>query len=154
DRLVGNPSAVFQKWLSHPTPDDYYDAMVPTIEQYKRISIPILTITGHYDGDQPGALTYYARHMKYGAEETKQNHYLIIGPWDHAGTRTPKPDVGGLKFGSASVLDLNNLHREWYDWTMKNGPKPSFLKKRVAYYVVGAETWKYADSFDAIADDN
>jgi putative CocE/NonD family hydrolase len=151
DRLVGNPSAVFQKWLSHPAPDDYYDAMAPTPEQYKRISIPILTITGHYDGDQPGALTYYTRHMQYGAEQAKQNHYLIIGPWDHAGTRTPKPDVGGLKFGAESILDLNNLHREWYDWTMKSGPKPAFLKKRVAYYVVGAETWKYADNLEAIA---
>ena len=38
-------------------------------------------------------------------------------------------------------------------WTLKGGPKPEFLKKRVAYYVVGpgAENWKYADDLDAIA---
>ncbi|HVH70191.1 MAG TPA: CocE/NonD family hydrolase, partial [Candidatus Dormibacteraeota bacterium] len=71
DQLVGNPSAVFQKWVAHPTPDAYYDAMVPSPEQYKRIGVPILTITGHYDGDQPGAFTYYKRHMKYGTEEAK-----------------------------------------------------------------------------------
>jgi uncharacterized protein len=76
---------------------------------------------------------------------------LIIGPWDHAGTRTPKAEVGGLKFGAASVLDLNKLHTEWYDWTMKGGPKPEFLKKRVAYYLVGAEEWKYAESLESIA---
>jgi len=144
DRLAGNPSAVFQKWLQHPAPDAYYDAMVPSPEQYKRIQFPILTITGHYDGDQPGAFTYYKRHMEYGTPEAKQNHFLIIGPWDHAGTRTPRREVGGLKFGEASVLDLNKLHTEWYDWVMKNGKKPEFLKKRVAYYVVGAgaEDWK------------
>jgi len=153
DRVVGNPSAVFQKWLQHPVPDAYYDAMVPSPEQYKRIQLPILTITGHYDGDQPGAFTYYKRHMEYGTTEAKQNHYLIIGPWDHAGTRTPKREVGGLKFGEASVLDLNKLHTEWYDWVMKNGKKPEFLKKRVAYYVVGAgaEDWKYADSLESIS---
>jgi len=104
DRLVGNPSAVFQKWVAHPVPDAYYDAMVPSPEQYKKISLPILTITGHYDGDQPGAFTYYKRHMQYGTAEAKARHYLIIGPWDHAGTRTPKAEVGGLKFGAASVL--------------------------------------------------
>jgi putative CocE/NonD family hydrolase len=151
DRMIGNPSAVFQKWLQHPVPDDYYDAMAPTPDQYKRLQIPILTITGHYDGDQPGAFTYYRRHMQYGSPEAKHNHYLIIGPWDHAGTRTPKAEMGGLKFAAASVLDLNLLHREWYDWTMKGGPKPEFFKKRVAYYVVGAETWKYADDLESIA---
>ena len=151
DKLVGNASAVFQKWIAHPTPDAYYDAMVPSPEQYKKISVPILTITGHYDGDQPGAFTYYKRHMQYGTAEAKAKHYLIIGPWDHAGTRTPKAEVGGLKFGAASVLDLNKLHTEWYDWAMKGGAKPEFLKKRVAYYLVGAEEWKYADSLESIS---
>jgi len=153
DVLVGNPSPVFQKWLSHPTPDAYYDAMVPMEQDYKRISVPILTITGHYDGDQPGAMTYYHRHMLYGSKVAIDNHYLIIGPWDHAGTRTPNRDVGGLRFGEASLVDLNKLHKDWYDWTMKSGKKPEFLKSRVAYYVVGpgAENWKYADNLDAIA---
>ena len=151
DKLVGNQSAVFQRWVKHPTPDAYYDAMVPSTEQYKRITVPILTITGHYDGDQPGAFTFYKRHMKHGTAEAKANHYLIVGPWDHAGTRTPRAEVGGLKFGEASVLDLNKLHTEWYDWAMKDGAKPAFLKKRVAYYVVGAEEWKYADSLEGIS---
>jgi len=150
DRIVGNPSAVFQKWLDHPTPDDYYDAMVPTPGQYGKLGIPILTITGDYDGDQPGAFTFYRRHMQYGSAGAKRNHYLIIGPWDHAGTRTPKADVGGLTFGDASVLDLNELHREWYDWTMKGGAKPEFLRQRVAYYTVGAEEWRYADTLESI----
>jgi putative CocE/NonD family hydrolase len=155
DRFVGNPNPVFQKWMKHPIPDEYYDAMVPSPEQYKRMAVPILTITGHYDGDQPGAFTYYKRHMQYGTAEAKQNHFLIIGPWDHAGTRSPKRDVAGLKFGEASVLDLNKLHTEWYDWAMKGGSKPEFLKKRVAYYVVGAgaENWKYADSLETISNE-
>ena len=153
DRFCGNPSAVFQKLVSHPTPDAYYDAMAPRSEDYQRISFPILTITGHYDDDQPGAMEYYKRHMTYGSEEAKANHFLILGPWDHAGTRTPSRDVGGLRFGEASLVDLNKLHKEWYDWTMKEGMKPEFLKKRIAYYVVGpgAEFWKYADDIEAIA---
>jgi len=151
DKVVGNGSTVFQKWIKHPAPDAYYDAMVPSPEQYKRMSVPILTITGHYDGDQPGAFTFYKWHMQYGTAEAKAKHFLIIGPWDHAGTRTPKAEVGGLKFGQASLVDLNKLHTEWYDWATKGGAKPEFLKKRVAYYVVGAEEWKYADSLESIS---
>ena len=155
DRIVGNTSAAFQMWLQHPTPDPYWDAMVPTAEQYQGVRIPILTITGHYDDDQPGAIEFYRRHMRYGAEKVKKNHYIIIGPWDHAGTRKPKREVGGVTFDEASLLDLNGLHREWYDWTMKGGPKPEFLEDRVAYYVAGpgAERWEYAESLEAITDE-
>jgi len=153
DVIVGNPTTVFQKWLQHPTYDSYWQAMAPTPEQYAKMNVPILTITGDYDGDQPGAMSYYNEHMKYGNAEAKAKHYLIIGPWDHAGTRTPKKEVGGLTFGDASMLDMNDLHRQWYDWTLKAGTKPEFLKKRVAYYVIGpgAENWKYADDLESIA---
>ena len=153
DEIVGNTTTVFQKWLQHPTYDTYWQALAPTPEQYAKMNVPILTITGDYDGDQAGAMSYYREHMKYGTPEAKAKHYLIIGPWDHAGTRTPTKEVAGLTFGDASMLDMNDLHRQWYDWTLKNGSKPEFLKKRVAYYVVGpgAENWKYADDVDAIA---
>lgn len=151
DARAGNMTSVFQKWLQHPTPDAYWDAMAPTPDQYRKMNIPILTITGHYDGDQPGALHYYRQFMQYASPEARARHYLIIGPWDHAGTRTPNKEVGGLTFGDASVLDLNSLHKQWYDWTMKGGPKPEFLKKSVAYYVVGPEQWKYADSLESVS---
>ena len=156
DKIVGNTSTVFQRWVQHPTYDSYWQAMAPTPEQYAKMNVPILTITGDYDGDQPGAMSYYREHMKYGNDDAKLRHYLIIGPWDHPGTRTPRKEVGGLTFGDASLLDMNKLHKDWYDWTLKQGPKPDFLKKRVAYYVVGpgAENWKYADSLDAIASEN
>ncbi len=153
DKIVGNLSTVWQKYLDHPVPDAYWDAMVPTVDDFKRINIPILTITGHYDGRQRGALEYYRRHMAYGTPEGRKKHYLIIGPWDHGGAFRPKKEFGGLKFGDASLLDMNKLHKEWYDWTLKDGPKPELLQKRVAYYVAGpgAEEWKYADSLEAIA---
>ncbi len=153
DRLVGNPNPVFQEWLAHPAYDAYWQAMSPTPEEYRRATAPILTITGHYDADQLGALSYYREHMRHGDPAARERHFLVIGPWDHPGTRTPARPVGGLELGDASLVDLNRLHREWYDWTMKGGPRPDFLQKRVAYYVTGAgaETWKYADDLDAVA---
>jgi len=153
DSFVGNPSKNFQRILSHPTADAYYDAMVPTPEQFKKISLPILTITGQYDGDELGAMTFYRDHMTNASPEARAKHFLIIGPWDHAGTRTPTDEVAGVKFGPGAIVDLNDLHRQWYDWTMKNGPKPQFLKNQVAYYLLAAGNtgatgeWKYTDNF-------
>lgn len=148
--LADNLTTFFLEWAAHPHPDAHWDAMNPTEQEFAKLEIPILTITGHYDDDQPGAMEFYRRHMRYGSETGKSRHYLIAGPWNHAGTRTPRAEVGGLVFGDASLLDLNDLHRQWYDWTMKDGPKPEFLKDRIAYFVAGANRWKYAGSLDAI----
>jgi putative CocE/NonD family hydrolase len=156
DAFVGNPSVNFQRILKHPTADAYYDAMVPSREQFQKIALPILTITGQYDGDEMGALTFYRDHLASASPEARAKHFLIIGPWDHAGTRTPTDEVGGVKFGAGSLLDLNDLHRQWYDWTMKSGARPDFLKDQVAYYVLppgnsGANgEWKYAASLSSL----
>jgi putative CocE/NonD family hydrolase len=52
--------------------------------------------------------------------------------------------------GGESLVDLGKLHLQWYAWTMQHGPKPEFLRKPVAYYVMGAERWRYANTLDAI----
>jgi uncharacterized protein len=156
DSFLGNPSVNFQRLLKHPTADAYYDAMLPTREQFQKITTPILTITGQYDGDELGALTYYRDHLANASAQARARHFLVIGPWDHAGTRTPTDQVAGVKFGPGAIVDLNDLHRQWYDWTMKAGPKPVFLKNQVTYYLLapgnsGANgEWKYADNFEAL----
>ena len=87
DSFVGNPSANFQRILKHPMADAYYDAMVPTIEQFKKITVPILTITGQYDGDELGAMTFYRDHiancLSRDAGETFSDH-RPVGPRRHA----------------------------------------------------------------------
>jgi hypothetical protein len=150
DSQLGNPSATFQLWLAHPHVDAYWDSYNPTAEQYAKLSIPILTITGSYDDDQPGALAHYREYMKSSSPEGRARHYLIIGPWDHAGTRTPTAAFGGLTFGPASLVDLPKLHLDWYAWTMQGGARPEFLKKHVAYYVIQAEKWRYADTLEGV----
>jgi putative CocE/NonD family hydrolase len=150
DAFVGNPSPIFQEWVNHPDVDAYWDSYNPTGEQYVKLQLPILTITGMYDDDQPGALAHYSRYMQAASPAARARHFLVIGPWDHPGTRTPKQEFLGLKFGPASLVDLPQLHLDWYRFAMEGGPKPVFLQKPVAYYVSGAEQWRYADTLEAI----
>jgi putative CocE/NonD family hydrolase len=150
DALVGNPSPIFQEWLSHPSLDAYWDAFKPSVEECAKIDLPILTLTGCYDVDQPGALYHYRQHMLHASPAAAQKHFLVIGPWDHLGTLAPKQDCAGLKFGPQAVVDVMQLHLQWYNWTLCSGPRPEFLKARVAYYVMGAEHWRYADTLQAV----
>jgi putative CocE/NonD family hydrolase len=150
DKVVGNPSKHFQKWVKHRLPDAYWDAMVPGPADYTKFNVPILTITGHYDGDQLGAMEYYHRHMKYGTAEGKKQHYLIMGPWDHAGTRKPKEKFGGLAFGKLNLINMAGLHKAWYDWTLKGQKKPGEIATNFTSYLTGVEIWKHYDSVDTI----
>lgn len=152
EAVSGDRGPVFRKWMQHPVPDAYWNAMVPTPGQYAAMDIPILSISGYYDGDQPGALAFYRGHLRHASSAARGKHFLVLGPWDHGGTATPAREVGGLTFGAASLVDMEKLHKDWYDWTVKDGPRPDFLKKRVAYYVPGpgAEVWRYADSLEEV----
>jgi len=149
--ITGIPQKIFNRWLSHPSYDDYWKGMSPSAEDYNKFNIPILTITGYFDGDQPGAMAYYLQHMKNGNDDGKEKHYLIIGPYDHAGTRNPKKELGGLAFGKNCLLDMNQIHLEWFDWILKGKDQPQFLKKRVCYYIMGQNEWKYVDKLEDIS---
>ncbi len=148
DRWAGLPSPVFQRWLNRPVFDAGWEATLVSPEAYRKLTIPILTITGHYDDDQVSAMTYYRNHGSQGTVQAWNQHYLVMGPWDHGGTRTPAKEVEGVTFGDAAMLDMNALHKAWYDWTLKGGPKPDFLKQRVACYVAGDEKWVHADRLE------
>jgi uncharacterized protein len=152
DAALGMRSTIFHEWVSHPAVDSYWDSMNPTAQDFSNMRCSILTITGQYDDDQAGAISYYRDHQRFAKTQDALKHHLIIGPWDHAGTRYPKDVVGGLRVGAASLLDVNKLRNDWFDWTMKSGEKPTFLKARVAYYFFGEDIgeWRYAQTLDDV----
>jgi len=147
---AGIKSDDFQKWLKHPLFDDYWKSILPSEKDFKQFNIPIFTITGYYDDDQLGAMYYYSNFMKYASQSAKDNHYLLIGPWDHSGTRRPQKELGELTFDQNAILDMNKLQLDWFNWVLKNGPKPEFLKDKVTYYTMGQNDWNYTSSIQNI----
>ncbi|MFE5842095.1 CocE/NonD family hydrolase [Streptomyces niveus] len=133
---VGERLPAFQEWLDHPAYDDYWASFVPS----EPTGLPVLTVTGQYDDDQLGALTYLEQHPP-----THTASRLVIGPWDHAGTRSAANTFGGLNFPADSAIDLLALHADWYDWILDRGPCPNFLAEPVTYYHIGAG-WRHAPS--------
>ena len=64
DKIEGTPNPWFQKWLSHPSFDSYYQAMLPYKQDYAKINIPVLSITGYY-GASISAIDFLTNHYKY-----------------------------------------------------------------------------------------
>nr|WP_198148657.1 CocE/NonD family hydrolase [Sphingomonas sp. Y57] len=146
---AGISSPVFQQWLDHPDHSPYWDAYSPTEDDFAGLDLPVLTVTGIYDDDQPGALEYHRRHLAANPA-ARARHFLVIGPWDHAGTGYPQLAFGGLQLSEAARFDSLGFHRAWYAWVLEDGERPAFLKDQVAYYVMGADAWRYAPSLGAV----
>ncbi|MGN6313525.1 MAG: CocE/NonD family hydrolase [Rhodanobacteraceae bacterium] len=150
--LAGTQRAVFLEWLDHPADDAYWAAYNPKPDDYKSIDVPVLTITGYFDDDQRGALRYYREFMANASTNAKKHFYLLLGPWDHPGTRHPQQKLGGLTFDKKSVLDIDQLQIDFFDWVLKGGKRPGILSERVNYYVMGAHEWRHADSLKDLSD--
>lgn len=148
DEFYGIESRQFREWVSHPSQDGYWDRRNPTDEQLAGLTMPVLTMCGYFDGDQPGALEFYRRHQRFSGG--KADHYLVLGPWGHDQVRKPEAEFFGIKVGESSVIDALGLHADWFAFTMEDGPRPAFLQKKVAYYVMGADKWRYADTLGAV----
>jgi hypothetical protein len=155
DKIDGTPNPIFDRWISHPEYDAYWQGMIPYKEEFSRIFIPVLETAGYYYGG-PGAAVYYlSQHVHYRPDA---QHYLIIGPYDHfmaqRGTGIPEGDVetiDGYKLDSAAKIDLIDVRYRWFNYTLKGGAKPAILADKINYEVTGANVWKHAPSIAAMA---
>jgi len=77
DSFIGNPSPIFQKWLQHPDLDSYWLSLSPTPEELAKITIPVLTITGQYDGDEFGDLSFYKGYLRAGAGACRRCGFFL-----------------------------------------------------------------------------
>lgn len=145
----GQKLSFMKEWLNHVGDEAFNLASEPKPEDFARMNFPVLTATGYFDDDQPGAFRYYHRHLRYAAPAVAEKHYLIIGPWDHLGTQHPAKQIEGLAIPEAAVLDMDKLRADWYDWTLGRGPQPALLKDRVNYFMMGADEWRHASSLEA-----
>ena len=155
DSVAGMPNTIFQKWLSHPNFDNYWQNILPKPSDYQDINIPILSITGYYDADQNGALYYYDNHQKYGNKTAKDNHYLLIGPYAHGGAQwQPTPIQNGISIEREAQIPIFKYVIKWFDWTLKGKSKPEFIKGKINYFETGNKVWKSTDSFKKLTTDS
>ncbi|WBX72314.1 CocE/NonD family hydrolase [Tenacibaculum retecalamus] len=75
DSLDGQVNKLWNTYMQHPSYDNFWKKMIPYKQEFAKIDIPILTITGYYDDSQRGAMYYYNKHHKYAKNP---NHYLLV----------------------------------------------------------------------------
>lgn len=151
DVIDGTPNPLWRRWLSHPTYDAYWQAMIPTAQEFARIDIPVLSITGYFDGAQLGALHYHRAHL---ANRPGADHTLLIGPWDHFGAqRRPSPVLQGLRIDPVANVDVIGVIYEWMAHVLRGAPRPALLADKVNFQVHGTNTWQHVPTLAAMSGD-
>lgn len=151
DAIDGTRNALLQQQLQHPSYDAYWQAMQPYREEYARINIPVLTLTGYFDDASAGAVNYLVEHYRF---NPRAEHYLVIGPYDHVSTKQAvKPAVvRGHAIDPAAQIDSVELMFQWFDHVLRGAPRPALLKDRINFEVMGANVWRHAPSMEAMSD--
>ncbi|PIF47482.1 hypothetical protein CLU96_4540 [Chryseobacterium sp. 52] len=151
DSLAGIPNPIFQKWLQHPNYDAYWKSLVPTPQEYAKINIPVLSITGYYDGAQISALQYFKLHNQF---NKNANHYFVIGPYNHwGGQRNAAPNLMGYEIDSVANVSMGDLAYQWLDYILKDKPKPNLLKDKINFELMGKNEWKHVASLNKMNND-
>ncbi len=152
DSIDGRPNKWFQRWISHPSFDKYWQRMAPYKEDFAQIDIPVLSIDGYYNDSQNSGLYYLREHYKYNPEA---EHYLIIGPYGHFGAqRGGFPEVNGYKVDTDALINTNEITYQWFDYIFNNGEKPKKLKDKINYQVMGANEWRSASSIEKMSNES
>lgn len=147
DSISGKPNEIFQRWLNHPSYDEYWKKMIPYKQEFAKIKIPVLTTTGFYDADQLGALYYFREHYKH---NENPYHYLVIGPYDHAGGQSFAANTlyNGYNVDHAAKINISDLAYSWFDYILKNKPKPEFLKDKVNIQIMDTNEWYHSSNLE------
>ena len=144
DQVDGTPNELLQRWLAHPSYDEYWQGMVPHGEDFAKIDIPVLTITGYWDDNQTAALHYLREHYRY--REDAQ-HYLLIGPYDHMGSQgRPAPIVRGYSIDPVARIHVPEITFQWLEHVLRGGERPSLVKDKINYQVMGTNEWRHVST--------
>ncbi|WP_282112899.1 CocE/NonD family hydrolase [Maribacter stanieri] len=152
DSLDGHVNKLWNTYMEHPSYDNFWKKMIPYKQEFVKINIPILTITGYYDDSQIGALYYYDQHTKY---VKNPNHYVLVGPYDHWTAQTqPQEFLRNYKLDKTALIDIRyDLVYQWFDYILKGKEKPNILKDKVNFQVMGTNTWMHKPSLSAMTND-
>ena len=139
DELAGRTLPFWKDWIEHPAYDDYWEA-INDEKRWSEIVAPALNMGGWYD--------LYAQHtfrafnglrLQGGSAAARQSQ-LIVGPWPHALSASPR--TGDVDFGAHSMVDLEALEMRWFDYWLKQIDNGIVTEAPLRLFIMGDNLWR------------
>ncbi|MBU0616110.1 MAG: CocE/NonD family hydrolase [Planctomycetes bacterium] len=136
DQHLGIESKMWQDWMAHPLKDEYWQRAC-YMHRMAELDLPALHVTGWYDDDGPSTYNNYPNARRLA--KSKNEQYLLIGPWPHA-TNT-KTVVQGVDFGPEETIDINGFILDWLDKHIGGRPEHWGDRPRARIFLMGENQW-------------
>jgi putative CocE/NonD family hydrolase len=138
DEAAGRIVPRWREDLKHTRMDEYWQAICYQ-NQFQKINVPVMHISGWYDDEQIGTPMNYVGMTTRGATEfARKNQKLLMGPWGHATNAASK--LGEVDFGPGAIIDLREAERKWFDRWLKG--KEEEKESPVRIFVMGDNKWR------------
>lgn len=122
----------YNDWLKRPNRDDWKGAF--TTEQVSQVKIPVMHVSGAWDGDGIGTMIHWQALRANGG-----NQWLVFGPWDHF--FNSKTKFGDQDFGPDAVLELDSVYLRFFDTYLKGKSVRFEDQPRVRFFATGSNRW-------------
>lgn len=133
----------YYDWVKHSSADDDYWNQHSANSRLEDIDVPSLHIAGWYDIFLEGNIKSFLRTSRMPNGEWRPGSRLIVGPWYHM----PWSQYSGVcDFGIAARNVVDALQLRWLESVLdESGAAP--LEPRVAYFLMGANEWRFSDDW-------
>ena len=138
DKLAGRDLDFWSDWIAHPTYDDYWEAF--NGESWSEIAAPAFNMGGWYDLYAPQTFSNYNGLRRHGRTEEAKQSKLIVGPWPHALSQSPR--TGDVDFGAQSMVDLEAMELRWFDYWLKGRENGIVDEPPIRLFIMGVNEWR------------
>lgn len=139
DERAGRSLPFWKDWIQHPTYDDYW-AAANIEEKWGEIAAPALNMGGWYDIWAHNTFTNFNGLRQHGRTPEARQSKLIIGPWVHALSISPR--TGDIDFGAHSMVDLELLELRWFDYWLKGIDNGIVDEPPLRLFIMGINEWR------------
>ncbi|HEV2581037.1 MAG TPA: CocE/NonD family hydrolase [Ktedonobacteraceae bacterium] len=141
DEQAGRFMPQWRKQIEHAQLDEFWEPLRYQ-QQFQRVNVPVLHISGWYDDEQIGTPLNYIGMTRHAATpEARSSQRLLMGPWGHVVNKDAK--LGDIDFGPQALIDLRSEELRWFNRWLKGYTFHADLEESpVRIFVMGANRWR------------
>lgn len=138
DVVIGKDVKFWNEWLRRRKIGDWKGAF--RLDQIGKVKIPVLHVSGVWDGDGVGTKLHWEQLRKSGG-----NQWVVFGPWPHGFNASTS--VLDEEYGPQSLLELNSVYLRFFDTYLKGKDVGQQNQPRVRMFITGANRWEKTSDF-------
>jgi putative CocE/NonD family hydrolase len=139
DESAGRDLPFWKDWVEHANYDEYWDA-INDENRWDEIAAPALNMGGWYDLYAPHTFSNFNGLRQHGRTPQARQSKLIVGPWPHALSTSPR--TGDIDFGAHSMVDLEALELRWFDYWLKGIDNGIVDEPPLRLFIMGIDEWR------------